>query len=144
MSKEKYYVLMVDDSEDDRLFMRRAIRAHPRLVLVGEACDGEEAIAYLSGRGVYHDRHKHIFPDAILLDLKMPRKNGHEVLQWLQTQSFKKLFTAVVSGSFLPEDIARSMALGAHAYYKKSALKEELEAMLKEVIRLLDHREAVH
>src|ERR1700677_2323260 len=138
MPKEIYSILVVDDSEDDRLFIRRAIRANPRLVLAAEVCDGEEAIAYLDGQGAFRDRKKHPFPDAILLDLKMPRKNGHEVLQWMRTKSFKKLFTAVVSGSFLPEDIARSMALGANAYYKKCALKKERDAMLSEIIRLLD------
>src|ERR1700722_17008514 len=137
MPKEKYSILLVDDSEDDRLFIRRAIQRCPQLFIVGEVNDGEGAIAYLEGRGAFHDRVKHPFPDAMLLDLKMPRKTGHEVLQWLQTRSFNDLFVVVVSGSFLPEDIDRSTALGAHAYYKKTALKEEQEAMLREIVQLL-------
>jgi DNA-binding NarL/FixJ family response regulator len=138
MSKDKYTLLLVDDSEDDRLFMRRAISANPRLMIVGEVGDGDLAIDYLAGRGAFADREKHPLPDAMLLDLKMPRRTGHEVLQWLKAQSFKDLFVAVVSGSFLPEDIALSMAFGANAYFKKNALKEEQEAMLREVLSLLD------
>ena len=137
MRKEKYSVLLVDDSEDDRLFVRRAIQQNPKFFIVGEVCDGEDAIAYLKGQGAFNDRERHPFPDAMFLDLKMPRKTGHEVLQWLQAQSFNGLFVAVISGSFLPEDIARSKALGAHAYYKKNALKEEQEAMIREIADLL-------
>jgi DNA-binding NarL/FixJ family response regulator len=77
-------------------------------------------------------------PDAMLLDLKMPKRTGHEVLQWMHTQSFGKMFVAVVSGSFLPEDVARSMAFGAHAYFKKTALRDEQEAMIREILQRLD------
>ena len=138
MAKEKYSVLLVDDSEDDRLFLRRAIVRHPRLLIAGEVPDGEAAVDYLEGRGCFQDRDQHPFPDAMLLDLKMPLKTGHEVLEWLQTRPFAKLFVAVISGSFLPEDIARSEALGAHAHYKKNPLREDLDAMLDEIARSLD------
>ena len=138
VAKDRYSVLLVDDSDDDRLFMRRAIRSVSGLVLVGEVCDGESAIEYLSGHGPYTDREKHPFPDVVLLDLKMPRKTGHEVLQWLQTQQFSDLFVAVVSGSALPNDIARSLDLGADVYFRKSALREELEAMVAEITRMLN------
>jgi CheY-like chemotaxis protein len=136
--KEKYGVLLVDDSDDDRLFMRRILRVNPRFVVVGEAIDGEDAIAYLGGKGEFENRRAHPFPDVVLLDLKMPRVTGHEVLEWLRTQSIDGLFVAVVSGSFLPEDVARSMELGADAYYKKDALKQRLEAMVLEIEALLD------
>jgi CheY-like chemotaxis protein len=141
MAKDKYSVLLVDDSEDDRLFMRKAIQRNPRLAIVGEVYDGEAAIAYLEGREGFKDREKHPFPDVMLLDLKMPRKTGHEVLEWMQTKAFGGLVVIVVSGSFLPQDINRSMALGANAYYKKSALKDELEVMVREITQLLDTTE---
>jgi CheY-like chemotaxis protein len=138
MTKEHYLVLLVDDSEDDRLFMRRAIQATPRLKLVDELGDGEAAIEYLDGQKGFADRQQHPFPDVVLLDLKMPRKTGHEVLEWLRTRQFYDLFVAVVSGSFLPEDVTRSMELGADAYFKKGALKEELDAMIGEITQMLD------
>jgi CheY-like chemotaxis protein len=134
----KHAVLLIDDSEDDRLFMRRALHQNRRLTVVGEVCDGEEAVAYLGGEGVYANRAEHPFPDVLLLDLKMPRKTGFEVLEWLQTQAFQDLMVIVVSGSFLREDVDRSTALGAHAHFKKSALKEEYAAMVREIETLLD------
>jgi CheY-like chemotaxis protein len=139
IAKDKYSVLLVDDSEDDILFIRRAIRHHPRFVIIGEVHDGEDAIRYLSGEGDFNDRARHPFPDVILLDLKMPRKSGHDVLRWLREQPFKNLFVAVVSGSFLPEDIERSLALGANAYYKKNALREEQEDLIRSIERSLDN-----
>ena len=126
-------VLLVDDSEDDRLFLRMALSDNPRLALVAEVCDGAEAISYLIGEEGFADRKKFPFPDVMLLDLKMPRKTGYDVLKWLRTQSFTDLVVIVVSGSFLPEDIATSLALGAAAYHRKVMLKEERELLFREI-----------
>lgn len=138
MAKESYLVLVVDDSADDRLFIRRAIQRNKRMVIVDELDDGEAAIAYLDGREPFQNRQEHPFPDAVLLDLKMPLKTGHEVLEWLQTRPFDRLFVAIISGLFLQEDIEHSMELGADAYYKKSAFREEQEAIINEIANRLD------
>ncbi len=124
---------MVDDSEDDRLFLRIALRSNPGLALVGEVSDGDEAIAYLSGAGEFADRKKFPFPDVMLLDLKMPQRTGFEVLSWLRAQALEKPVVIVVSGSLLPEDVSRSLALGAVAYHRKVMLKEERDALIREI-----------
>jgi CheY-like chemotaxis protein len=131
--KAAFRVLLVDDSEDDRLFLRMALNDNPRLAVVGEARDGEEAISYLRGGGEFADREKFPFPDVMLLDLKMPRKTGYDVLAWLRTQSFNDLVVIVISGSFLPDDISRSLALGAAAYHRKAMIKEEREVLFVEI-----------
>jgi len=135
--KPAFSVLLVDDSEDDRLFVRRALRKNPAFVVVGELCDGEAAIAYLAGHGEFSNREKFPYPDVVLLDLKLPRKTGHEVLEWIQAQRLEKLRTIVLSGSFLPEDITRSRELGANAYFKKEAMEEEQQAMIADMEKLL-------
>lgn len=139
MTDKKATLLLVDDSEDDRFFMRLALQQSSKLTIIGEACNGEEAIAYLRGEDGFGDREKHPFPEVLVIDLKMPGKTGHDVLQWLQTQSFAKLIIVVISGSFLPEDIAQSYALGATAYHKKSVLKKELEIMVRDIERLVEN-----
>lgn len=141
-SQETFRVLVVDDSADDRLFLRLALQDNPRLALVGEVCDGEEAISYLSGGAGFSDREKFPFPDVVLLDLKMPKKTGYDVLAWLRTQSFDKLVVIVVSGSFLPEDISRSLALGATSYHRKVMLKSEKESLFREIEESLAARHA--
>jgi two-component system response regulator len=132
MGTGKYKVLLVDDSPDDRFFERMFLERSSKFVVIGEACDGQEAMDYLQGNGE--------FPDIMLLDLKMPRKNGFDVLQWLQTANLGNLIVAILSGSWLAEDITQSLALGAHAYFKKTSLKEEQEEMIFDIEKLLHER----
>jgi CheY-like chemotaxis protein len=133
-------VLVADDSEDDRLFLRIGLRNQPQLKIVAEVVDGEETINYLGGKGIYADREKYPFPELLLLDLKMPRFNGFEVLDWLREQNFPGLKVAVISGSFLKQDVAKSLELGAHAYHMKPSsmleqqqIAAQLQAMMGSV-----------
>ena len=135
-----YSVLMADDSEDDRLFMRMALRDNPKLNVLAEVDNGEEAIAYLSGKGHYSDRQRYPFPDLVLLDLKMPRYDGFEVLGWLQKQQFARPKVVVLSGSCLPGDVARTKELGADAYHTKAASKEEQREIVQGLETLVASR----
>jgi CheY-like chemotaxis protein len=136
--KENYLVLLVDDSDDDRLFMRMAFRSSLKLTIVAEVSNGEEAMAYLTGSGAYSDRQKFPFPDLVLLDLKMPRFNGFEVLSWLKTQSFPNLKVVVLSGSLLSEDVANTLKLGADAYHVKAASRPEQEQIVQNIEQMLE------
>ena len=112
--------LIVDDSEDDRFFLERELtKALPRCSIVGIVRDGEAAVEYLNGAGRFADRALFPLPDVMLLDLKMPRMNGFDVLRWLRLQNLKQLTVIVVSSSFLREDIQTAKALGAHDYVIK-------------------------
>lgn len=132
MGNDKYKAMLVDDSPDDLFFMRLALERSPKFVIVDEARDGQEAMEHL--------QRESILPDILLLDLKMPRKNGFDVLQWIQTKNLGHLTVAVLSGSWLAEDIARSLELGAHAYFKKSSIKEEQQKMIFDLEKLLEAR----
>ena len=89
MGKDKYTVLLVDDSPDDRFFIQRFLERSLKFVVVCEAGDGQEAMDYLQGNGE--------IPDIVLLDLKMPRKNGLDVLQWIQTANLENLTVRIHS-----------------------------------------------
>jgi CheY-like chemotaxis protein len=96
--------------------------------------DGEEAIEYLLGLGKYADRIKFPCPSLIILDLKMPRKTGLEVLQWLQMHSELQIVpTIVLTASMIPEDIKEAYHLGANTYFVKPSSFANLVAMLKVV-----------
>jgi CheY-like chemotaxis protein len=130
-------VLLADDSDADRFLTKRILTGSPRLEIIAEVENGEEAVAYLAGKDQYADRQAYPFPDLLVLDLKMPRKNGFDVLKWLRTQSFNQLVVFVLSGSDLADDIERSMQLGAAAFCTKTAdpavrceLPRKLEALL--------------
>src|SRR5438045_2595978 len=73
---EVILVLVAEDSEDDRWFLRRAFQQVSILKLIAEVEDGEQAIDYLSGRGPYADRGKYPLPQLLLSDLKMPKVGG--------------------------------------------------------------------
>jgi CheY-like chemotaxis protein len=137
MAKDTFSVLVVDDSDDDRLFVRRALGRNPAFVVVAELCDGEEAMAYLGGEGKFANRAQFPYPDVILLDLKLPKKTGHEVLEWFHAQHLPKARLVVLSGSFLPQDITRSQNLGVDAYFKKEALAEEQQAIIQQLEKML-------
>lgn len=138
MIKDKYIVLLADDSIDDRWFMRKALERSTRLIVGGEVSDGQEAIDYLKGEGSFHDRTTYPWPDILFVDLKMPRKNGLDVLQWIKSALLPEgVLTVVVSGASLEEDVTRSMALGAAGYFKKSSDRHEQEEMVRQVERLL-------
>jgi len=138
--RQVYTVLLADDSEDDRFFLRKVIGRFPRFRVIGEATDGEETVAYLSGKSVFANRHTYPFPDLLLLDLKMPRKTGFEVLHWLRVQSFHSLTVVVLSSSPLQTDIDASLALGAHGYWTKTAHLETQNLIAQEIETLLDER----
>src|SRR5579863_9155559 len=127
----KFSVLVADDSDDDRFFIERALRYSTRLHLVCAVPDGAEAIKYLDGQGVYGDRQVWPFPDLFLLDLKMPNKNGFEVLEWLQLQDFPQFKVVVFTSSALEQDIARVRTLGVEAFHTKSNKFTELLDVVK-------------
>ena len=113
-------MLLADDSADDRLLIARALKGLGTVKLVVSLEDGQEVIAYLDGRGSYGDREKYPLPDLLLLDLKMPRVSGFEVLEWINGQAGAKPMVVVLSSSEVPDDIKRTRALGANLYLVKS------------------------
>jgi CheY-like chemotaxis protein len=87
--------------------------------------DGQVAIDYLSGNGPYADREKHPLPCLVLLDLKMPKVSGLEVLDWIRQQpNLKKRVVVLFSASALPADLDRAYELGVNSYIEKPSTLE--------------------
>ena len=124
--------LIVDDSDDDRLLMERELkRSLPSCTIVGAAQHGEMAVDYLSGFDRFADRALSPLPDVILLDLKMPRMNGFDVLRWLRLQNLEDLMVIVLSSSMLIEDVQTAKALGAHHYVIKELPRDTAAAIVQ-------------
>ena len=77
-------ILMVEDDPNDVLLLKRALKKEGVTLPVQVVSDGQAAVQYLEGRGPYTDRDLHPLPCLILMDLKLPKKNGLEVLRWLR------------------------------------------------------------
>jgi CheY-like chemotaxis protein len=113
-------ILLAEDREDDVLIMRKALAKTDFPYRLQVVRDGEQAIDYLSGSPPYQDRAKYPLPTLLLLDLKMPRKDGFDVLEWIQGQpELFPLRVVVLSSSHVTPDINRAYALGAHSYLVK-------------------------
>jgi CheY-like chemotaxis protein len=114
-------ILHAEDDENEAFLLAHALRKHAGQYRLQQVHDGEIAIDYLTGHGEFADRFQHPLPSAILLDLKMPRRNGFEVLEWLRAQpGMQTLPVIVLTSSERPEDKARAFQLGATAYVTKS------------------------
>jgi CheY-like chemotaxis protein len=127
-------ILLAEDSEDDVFLMQHAFKkarvANPLFVVR----DGEETIQYLEGSGMFRDRDKYPFPSLLLLDLKMPLKDGFEVLQWIRSKPYlKRLLVVVLTASNQEPDINRAYDLGANSYLVKPGRCEDLIEMVQRI-----------
>ena len=129
-TKENFLVLVADDSEDDRFLLKKAMHRASRLRIIGEVGNGGDVINYFKGHAHFNDREKFPLPDLLLLDLKMPHKDGFEVLTWLRTQSFKNLTVVVLTDSMQAEHIKRALDLGADLFQVKPRMPHDLASMI--------------
>jgi CheY-like chemotaxis protein len=119
-------VLLVEDDETDVFLLRRAFKQADLQNPVHVARDGQEAIDFLARPWLPPD---HRPPSLVILDLKMPRRTGIDVLKWMREQSVLRLLPAMIfSSSANRDDIERAYALGANAFLvKPPSLAERLE-----------------
>jgi CheY-like chemotaxis protein len=126
-----YNVLIVDDSEDQRLLLRKVLNSTGLFRIVSEAGNGEVAVDYLGGVDCFANRQMFPIPDLLLLDLRMPRMDGFEVLTWLRLRQLKGMKVIVLSTSDLEEDIAKAKNYGADAYLVKGPMNEVAAEILE-------------
>lgn len=121
MDKKSFTVLLVEDDLNDIFLVKRAFKLARIKNPLQVATDGVEAISYLRGEGKYADREAHPLPKLIVMDIKMPRKSGFEVLQWVKggRGALRRIPVVIVSSSEDPRDINRAYELGANAYMVK-------------------------
>jgi CheY-like chemotaxis protein len=125
-------ILVADDDADDVVLLRRAFRKANLSNPIQVVHDGEAAIAYLSGEGRFGDRDDHPLPALMLLDLKLPRKSGFEVLEWIRSQpGLRRLRVVVLSSSSQSADVDRAHELGANSYLVKPVAFDDLVSMVR-------------
>ena len=113
-------LLHVEDDPNDVLLLQRAFRKANAQLTIHSVSDGDKAVAYLSGAEEFADREKHPLPNVVLLDLKMPRKSGLEVLAWIRgEQKIRRLVVIVFTSSKHDEDVNKAYDLGANSYLVK-------------------------
>src|SRR5262245_45393578 len=134
--KKPVTVLHVDDDPNDTLLLQAASRKAKVDFNLQNVEDGERAIAYLSGHEQFADRTRYDMPALVLLDLKMPRATGFEILKWIRNHphpTLKRLPVVVLSGSELKDDIRNAYAEGANSYLVKPLGFDALVNLVKGV-----------
>ena len=120
-------ILLVEDNEDDVFFMRRAFKNAEVPCAIQVVEDGQKAIDYLAGTGDFSDRARFELPFLLLLDLKLPFRNGLEVLQWIRQQpGFTSLIVVMFTSSRENSDIEKAYKLGANSFLVKPASVDQL------------------
>lgn len=113
-------ILLVEDEENDVVFMEMALEKAGLLSAFQVAEDGEEAIDYLSGKGEFADRTRFPIPALVFLDLKLPRVMGMDVLKWIRDQpELDTMVVIMLTSSQQRTDIRRACSLGANSYLVK-------------------------
>jgi CheY-like chemotaxis protein len=124
-------ILVVEDNEDDVFALRRAIKkagvANPLRVVT----NGQEAVDYLAATSDPTRQSQHPLPFLVLLDLKLPYRDGFEVLEWIRGQPhLAQMVVVMLTGSDERRDHQRAYSLGARSYLVKPALAEDIRRLL--------------
>lgn len=127
-------VLHVDDDPNDTTLLQVACaRAAVGFDLLNIS-DATEVVGYLSGTGKYADRTRYRFPELVLLDMKMPKATGLEILKWIRSHSdLKHLPVFVLSGSEFKDDIHLAYDVGADFYHVKPSNFDSLISLVKNI-----------
>lgn len=138
MNDERPILLIEDDPEAAellRLALEKAGLRRPLRVLR----DGDAAIAYLAGEAPYEDRAENPVPCLLLLDLKLPRKSGLEVLAWMRSRiNTRPLPVVMLTSSSESGDIEEALRLGIRAYCVKPADFQDLKKLARMIRRRVE------
>lgn len=127
-------ILVVEDNADDVLLLQRAFKKAALQNPLHVVGDGQAAIDYLGGTGAFGDRERHPLPALVLLDLKLPRRSGHEVLDWIRAQpGLRRIPVAMLTTSRESPDINRAYDLGVNSYLAKPVDFDALLALVRTV-----------
>jgi CheY-like chemotaxis protein len=124
-------LLVEDDISDFRLIQRAFAKIRPNVPMI-RLSHGDEAVAYLAGDAPYENRSLHPFPCVILLDIKLPRRSGFEVLEWIRSQdsTLKRVPVIMLTSSNHHVDVNKAYDLGVNSYLVKPSNNSELEQLV--------------
>jgi CheY-like chemotaxis protein len=129
-------ILVVEDDAADAFFLEKAFERVLANCAVHRVPDGEEAKEFLQGKGRYADRKAFPLPTVILLDLRMPKMDGFEFLQWLRAIPELRLIpTVVYSASENPSDIRRAYEMGANSFLQKRLSMNAVQESMRSFAR---------
>ncbi len=134
MNLSQCVILLVEDEPEDVFNIQRAFRKAKLANPLQVVNDGDAAVAYLQGDPPYNDRSRYPIPTLVLLDLKLPRRSGLEVLTWMREQpELKRLPVVVLTSSGERNDVNSAYDRYVNSYLVKPVAFEALLELLKSV-----------
>jgi CheY-like chemotaxis protein len=128
---ESKLILLIEDNIDDERLTLRALRRNNIMNEVVVACDGQEAIDYLFGTGSFAGRDLSVMPAVVVLDLKLPRLSGLEVLERIRNDEHTRRIPVVVLTSSEDEtQVEKAYELGANSFIQKPTDPSEYSEMV--------------
>lgn len=132
MDLSAYGILLVEDNPNDILFIQRAFQQANLINPLRVVRDGDLAVSYLAGEAEFGDRTQHPIPALILLDLKLPRRSGLEVLAWIRQQPLlRRIPVVMLTSSREGVDVDQAYELGVNSYLLKPVKFEDLIKMIE-------------
>lgn len=132
--KKEKLILLVEDNPDDVILTMEAFQDNNILNEIAIANDGVEALDFLFGRGKHKDRDISVQPQLILLDLKLPKVDGLEVLNEVKSNELtKKIPVVILTSSKEEQDLIKSYALGVNSYIRKPVDFEQFSLSVKQL-----------
>jgi len=128
----EFVILVAEDDPNDADLLKLAMHRGGITERICFVKDGQEAIDYLRGNGKYADRKEFPFPTVVITDLKMPRLDGLQLLDWLHRHPECNVIpTVLMSASGLGSDVQKAYRFGANSYFKKPSSFSELVHLMK-------------
>jgi CheY-like chemotaxis protein len=130
-------ILLAEDDPNDIVFLHKAFQKAGISKPFRVIADGQDVITYLAGAGEFADREGHPLPTHLLLDLKLPRRSGLEILDWIRKDSrVVTLPVIVLTSSSQAQDRAKAESFGISGYFVKPVTQAELVDMAKRIATL--------
>lgn len=125
-------LLLVEDDPADARLINRAMQKADIVARIVHVKNGDEAVAYLAGQPPYVDRFKNPVPRLVLMDLKLPRRSGLEVLLWMREQKsgVERVPVVMLTSSHHAVDIRRAYDYGVNSYLVKPETSDQLVRMM--------------
>ena len=123
-------ILLVEDNADDAELFARSFHRTYANVSLPTVNDGEAARDYLAGNGPYADRSKFPLPNVVLLDVKLPRLSGFDLLEWIRRHpQLRRTLVVMLTSSREEVDVRRAYDLGANSYLVKPVALADMQLL---------------
>lgn len=132
-------VAIADDYEPDLVLLTAVLKSETKFRIVLQALDGGEVITYLKGDTPYHDRQCYPLPHLLIIDLKMAKVDGFDVLRWIHATKFEPLIVVALTGSNNPADEALAYDLGAEIVFHKPIGLENIRKLMNRIERFMEN-----